>query len=48
MYVIVSCPETSLIDTKEFSIPIATPHELFMALDEENFPWESKIITDFK
>lgn len=48
MYVYVGCRETSIFSTKEFMIPIATPHELFMALMPESFPWESKVITDFQ
>lgn len=28
-------------------MPIVTPHELFMALEPDAFPWESKVITDF-
>ena len=26
---------------------VVTPHELLMALEEEAFPWESRILTDF-
>ena len=26
---------------------MATPHEFFMALEPETFPWESRIETDF-
>jgi diphthamide synthase subunit DPH2 len=45
--VFVSCPETSLIDFKTFNMHVATPHEFFMALMPEVFPWESRILTDF-
>jgi diphthamide synthase subunit DPH2 len=45
--VFVSCPQTSLIDFKEFNMPVVTPHEFFMALEPELFPWESRILTDF-
>lgn len=48
MYVYVGCRETSIFSTKEFMIPIATPHELLMALMPEQFPWQSKVITDFQ
>ena len=48
MYVIVGCRETSLIDSKEFMVSVITPHELFMALIPTVFPWECKIITDFR
>lgn len=47
VYCYVGCRETSLISSKEFMIPICTPHELLMALLPERFPWQSKIITDF-
>jgi hypothetical protein len=26
---------------------VVTPHEFFMALEPETFPWESRVITDF-
>ena len=47
LYVLVSCPETSLIDSKEFMATVVTPHELLMALMPVRFPWQCKIITDF-
>ena len=47
LYVVVGCPETSMIDSKQFMIPVVTPHEVMMALRSELFPWQSKIITDF-
>ena len=47
MYVYVGCRETSLISSREFMMPVCTPHELLMALLPERFPWQSKIITDF-
>ena len=47
MYVFVSCPETSLIDFRTFNMHVATPHEFFMALLPDEFPWESRVITDF-
>jgi len=28
-------------------MPVATPHELLMALEPEAFPWECKILTAF-
>jgi diphthamide synthase subunit DPH2 len=45
--VFVSCPETSLLDFKTFNIHVVTPHEFFMALEPDLFPWESRVITDF-
>ena len=47
LYVIVGCKETSLIDAKDFLMPVVTPHEALMALRPDLFPWESKVITDF-
>eukprot|EP00347_Sterkiella_histriomuscorum_P019811 403340210 len=47
LYVIVGCPETSLVPFRKFNMTVVTPHELLMALEEQNFPWESRIITDF-
>jgi len=32
LYVIVGCKETSLINNKDFLIPVVTPHEVMMAL----------------
>jgi diphthamide biosynthesis protein 2 len=32
MFVIVACPENSLIDSKDLYIPVVTPHELEIAL----------------
>lgn len=48
LYVYVGCRETSLISSKEFMMPVATPHELLMALLPDLFPWQSKITTDFQ
>ncbi|KAI9148498.1 Diphthamide biosynthesis protein 2 [Blastocladiella emersonii ATCC 22665] len=33
VFVLVACPESSLIDSKEFYRPVVTPYELSMALD---------------
>ena len=48
LYVLVSCRETSLIDSREFMATVVTPHELLMALQPNRFPWQCKIITDFR
>ena len=48
MHILVSCRETSFIDSREFMTNIVTPHEVFMALLPSLFPWESKIITDWR
>ena len=46
LWIYVGCRETSIYSRKEFMIPLVTPHELFMALEPERFPWSMKIITD--
>ena len=48
MHILVSCRETSFTDSIEFMTNIATPHEVFMALLPSLFPWECKIITDWR
>ena len=48
IYVLVGCRETSLIDSREFMTTVITPHELFMALIPSAFPWECRVITDFR
>ena len=47
VYCYVACRETSIIGSKQFMMPLATPHEVLMALKPETYPWESKINTDF-
>jgi len=46
VYVLVACPENSLIDSRDFFQPVLTPYELEVALNP-NRSWESKMITDF-
>ncbi|CAG8504935.1 14499_t:CDS:10 [Ambispora leptoticha] len=46
-YVLVACPENSLIDAKEFYRPIVTPFELEIALDSSKL-WTGEYITDFQ
>ncbi|ORY96132.1 diphthamide biosynthesis protein 2 [Syncephalastrum racemosum] len=45
-YVLVACPENSLIDSKEFYRPIVTPFELELALVRSK-EWTGDYITDF-
>ncbi|KAI9254286.1 diphthamide biosynthesis protein 2 [Sporodiniella umbellata] len=45
-YVLVSCPENSLIDSKEFYRPIVTPFELEIALIRD-LEWTGNYVTDF-
>ena len=47
LYVIIACPEMSMVDFKRFNVHVVTPHEALMALEPSIFPWESKIITDY-
>lgn len=35
VFCIVSCPENSLLDTREFMRPVVTPYEMLIALDPE-------------
>ncbi|KAJ4493661.1 putative diphthamide synthesis protein-domain-containing protein [Lentinula edodes] len=46
-FVLVACPENSLIDAKEFYRPIITPYELEVALQDEQ-SWTGKYILDFE
>ncbi|KAG2180493.1 hypothetical protein INT44_003497 [Umbelopsis vinacea] len=46
-YVLVACPENSLIDSKEFYRPIVTPFELEIALSKQK-EWTGDYITDFQ
>lgn len=47
LYVIIACPNMSLMPFKKFQMHVITPHEAMMALEPDLFPWESKIITDY-
>ena len=38
-FVLIACPENSLLDSKEFLKPVITPYELTLALDTE-FSWD--------
>jgi len=46
-FVIVACPENSVIEAKEFLRPIVTPYELEIALQSEP-SWTGKYVLDFK
>ena len=46
MFVLVACPENSLIDSKEFYKPIITPFELQLALIKGR-QWTGEYLTDF-
>ncbi|KAG9080517.1 Diphthamide biosynthesis protein 2 [Ceratobasidium sp. 370] len=45
-FVLVACPENSVIDSKEFYRPIVTPFELEIALGEDR-SWTGEYILDF-
>ncbi|KTW26383.1 diphthamide biosynthesis protein 2 [Pneumocystis carinii B80] len=45
VFVLVSCWENSLIQSKDFYRPIITPYELYLALSSET--WNNQWITDF-
>jgi len=45
-YVLVACPENSIVESKEFSRPIVTPYELYLALQPEP-TWTGKFVLDF-
>lgn len=47
LYAIIACPEMTVIEYKKFNMHVVSPHEVFMALEPEAFPWESKITTHF-
>ncbi|KAJ1992100.1 Diphthamide biosynthesis protein 2 [Dimargaris cristalligena] len=46
VFVLVACPENSLIDSKEFYRPIVTPYELELSL-KSDLEWTGAYITDF-
>ena len=47
MFVLIACPENSLIDSKEFYKPIVTPYEMEIACLRER-SWTSDYVTDFR
>ena len=47
VYVLVACPETSLIDSKDFFQPIVTPYEFELACNKRT-EWSGKLLTDYK
>lgn len=44
---IVACPWMSLVNFRKWNIHVVTPHETLMALDDENYPWQGRVLTDF-
>ncbi|ORX92879.1 diphthamide biosynthesis protein [Basidiobolus meristosporus CBS 931.73] len=47
IYVLVACPENSLIDSKEFYRPVVTPFELEIALSKTK-EWTGDYVTEFQ
>ena len=47
MFVLIACPENSLIDSKEFYKPIVTPYEMEIACLRER-SWTGDYVTDFR
>jgi len=45
VFVLVACPQNSLLDSKEFFKPIVTPHELEISLDRKQ--WSTEYILSF-
>ena len=46
-FVLVACPENSLLDAKDFLRPIVTPYELEVALQPEQ-TWTGRYVLDFE
>ncbi|KAJ1644605.1 Diphthamide biosynthesis protein 2 [Coemansia asiatica] len=46
-FVLVACPENSLVDSKEFDRPVVTPYEMMLALSRSR-EWSGNYITDFR
>jgi len=46
-FVLVACPENSLLDNKDFMQPIVTPYELELALSPEP-RWTGQLVLDFR
>ncbi|XP_030635991.1 2-(3-amino-3-carboxypropyl)histidine synthase subunit 2 [Chanos chanos] len=47
VYVLVACPENSLLDSSEFYRPVVTPFEMEVACNR-NREWSGEYITDFR
>ena len=47
IYVIVACPENSLLDNSEFCRPVITPYELEIALNPDR-DWTGEYTSDFR
>ncbi|XP_077085359.1 2-(3-amino-3-carboxypropyl)histidine synthase subunit 2 [Siphateles boraxobius] len=47
VYVLVACPENSLLDSSEFYRPVVTPFEMELACNKQR-EWTGEYITDFR
>ena len=47
VYVLVACPENTLIDSGEFYHPVVTPYEMEMACNPAR-QWTGEYVTDFR
>ena len=47
VFVLVACPETSLVDSRDFLQPIVTPYEFELACSR-GAEWAGKLVTDFQ
>ena len=46
IYVLIACPENSLLDSRDFYKPVVTPYEMEMACNK-NREWTGQYVTDF-
>lgn len=47
LYVIVACPQMSIVSFNKWNMHVVTPHEALIALDPNNYQWNSQISTDY-
>lgn len=47
IYVLIACPENSLLDTSEFYKPVVTPFEMDVACNQAR-EWSEEYVTDFR
>ncbi len=47
VYVLVACPENSLLDSSEFYKPVVTPFEMELACNKHR-EWTGEYVTDFR
>lgn len=47
IYVLIACPENSLLDSSEFYKPVVTPFEMEVACNKKR-EWSGEYVTDFR